>query len=127
MTELNKTSRNLWIIFTILVTLLILVIWYTIYSNKEQKTRVRLSKIIDVDTIVNYPEQYKGFIGVSGIIIKKIDEANFILGCKDSCIIMPVSFRGKIPDKGSEIIVWGEIKKAKNEKYFFEAKEVKMK
>lgn len=85
-------------------------------------------KVINVDEIVSNPGRYKGFLGIEGIVTK-INKSKkiFLLGCEDVCIIMPVRYKGKLPKLKSKIIVYGEIKKQKDGKYFFDGKEVKIK
>ena len=84
-------------------------------------------KIVDIDKIVRHPERFKGPVGVVGKVIKVNEsKAFFILGCKDACVRMPVSYRGQMPDQGSEIIVYGEIKE-EGGRYIFEGQVVKAK
>lgn len=85
-------------------------------------------KIVNVDKIVNAPDKYKGYLGAEGKVIE-VDESKslFLLGCEDACIFMPVKYKGQIPVVGTEIVVYGEIKKQEDGKYVFEGKEVKMK
>ena len=92
------------------------------------QTRANLSRIVDVDEMVKHPDRFKGFIGVAGKAIK-VDEskASFVLGCEDACVMMPVKYRGQIPDLRSDIIVYGEIKETQDGKYIFEANEIKAK
>lgn len=95
-------------------------------SSKE--TTAPSIKVINVDEIVRNPDQYKGFLGVEGIIIKiNKSKKYFLLGCEDACIILPVKYKGKMPKLKSKIIVYGEIKKQKDGRYFFDCKEVKIK
>lgn len=80
-------------------------------------------KIMNVEKIVSAPDHYIGFLGVEGTVIK-VDESKslFLLGCEDACIFIPVKYKGQIPKVGTDIVVYGEIKKQENEKYVFEGK-----
>lgn len=83
--------------------------------------------VVDVDLIASHPENFlKGTIGVSGKVIK-VDEPNtsFALGCDDECIMMPVTYSGTMPDLGSQIVVYGEVKEAESGKYVFAGKDIK--
>lgn len=81
-----------------------------------------------VDEVVRVPHLYIGFLGVEGTVIE-IDESKsiFLLGCEDACGFMPVEYKGQMPEVKSQIIVYGELKKQEDERFIFQAKEVKRK
>lgn len=85
-------------------------------------------RVVSIDKVAIAPDKYKSFFGIEGMVTS-IDKSKriFLLGCEDTCIIMPVRYKGKIPKLKSKIIVYGEIKKQKNGKYIFDGKEVKIK
>lgn len=82
--------------------------------------------VVDVDAIAKRPESFIGTVGVTGKVIK-VDESNtsFTLGCDDACIMMPVTYSGAMPEPGSQIVVYGEVKKAEDGRYVFEGNDVK--
>lgn len=84
-------------------------------------------RIITADELAEYPEKFKGYIGITGKITK-VDITNriFTLGCEDACLQIPVRYQGQVPESGAEIIAYGQVKKEGN-KYLFEATEVKTK
>ncbi len=84
-------------------------------------------EIVDVDWIAKNPENFEGYIGVEGKVIK-VDEDNttFALGCEDECLMMPVRYDGEMPNPGSQVVVYGEVKGAEDGKYVFEGKDVKL-
>lgn len=90
--------------------------------------KANLLKVVTVDEIVRHPERFSSSIGVVGTVIK-VDESKalFALGCEDACVMMPVRFRGQMPNPDSNIIVYGEITGAEGGRYLFEAQEVKAK
>lgn len=97
-------------------------------NKRPSKENTHHSKIINIDEIIRFPDKYKDFLEVEGIVIK-IDETKniFLLGCKDACIFMPVKYLGQMPNLKSEIIVYGELTKQKNGRYIFLGKEIKKK
>ena len=83
--------------------------------------------IVDVDMIASHPESFlKGLIGVSGKVVK-VDESNtsFALGCDDECLMMPVTYSGTMPELGSQIVVYGQVKEAEGGRYVFAGNDVK--
>lgn len=83
--------------------------------------------VVDVERIASHPENFlEGRIGVSGKVVK-VDEPNisFALGCDDECLMMPVTYSGTMPDLGSQIVVYGEVKEAESGKYVFDGKDLK--
>ncbi len=83
--------------------------------------------VVDVDAIARHPEDFiEEPVGVSGKVVK-VDESNtsFALGCDDECLMMPVTYSGAMPKLGSQIVVYGEVKKAEGGKYVFEGNDVK--
>lgn len=84
--------------------------------------------IVDFDMIARHPENFlEGTIGVSGKVVK-VDESNtsFALGCDDECLMMPVTYSGDMPDMGSQIVVYGEVKEAEGGRYVFAGKDVRL-
>ncbi|MDI6782686.1 MAG: hypothetical protein QME64_01160 [bacterium] len=112
---------------------LILAVAFGIYLLNQHhparlKTTSNISTVVNIDAIVQHPGAFKGYIGVSGTVVKVDKSKNFfVLGCKDACMIMPVRFRGEMPHPESEIIVYGEIQEAEGGKYIFDARKVKSK
>lgn len=94
----------------------------------QKKNNNQSIKVVNVDKVISNPDWYKGFFGVEGTVMK-IDKAKsiFLLGCGDACIIMPVKYRGQMPELESEIIVYGELRKNEDGRYVFQGKEVKTK
>jgi len=84
------------------------------------------SKVVDVDELVRRPDDFKGAIGVTGTVVQLEESTGtFVLGCKDACVALPVTFKGKIPAVGTKVTVYGEVTKVEGEKYIFAAREVK--
>jgi hypothetical protein len=85
------------------------------------------TKVVDVDEIVKHPDQFKGTIEVVGKVIE-VDESKtfFALGCEDACVMIPVKYKGQMPELESYIIVSGEIKESEGGRYIFEGQEVKV-
>ena len=90
-----------------------------------KKTDVN-TKVVDVDEIAKHPDRFKDTIGVVGKVIE-VDESKafFALGCEDACVMIPVKYKGQMPEVESYITVYGEIKEAEGGRYIFEGQEVK--
>lgn len=97
-------------------------------SNLQSENNNPSIKVIDVEEVVKAPEQYRDFVEVEGRVMK-VDESKsiFLLGCEDACIVMPVKYKGQMPEVKSKIIVYGEIRKREDGKYVFQGKKVKTK
>lgn len=126
------TKRFLWAIWIILVLAAGLVIYLAkVNDNRAGSpiTSANSSRVMEVEEVVTHPERFKGSLGVTGTVVKidKPVKETFILGCEDGCIMMPVKYKGQLPEAGKEIVVYGEIKKDGNGKYIFEAKEIELK
>ncbi len=94
-------------------------------ENKEAHAALSQFKIVNVDVIVREPEKFTGTIGVEGLVTKSDETGStFALGCEDACILMPVKFAGQRPKEGTNVIVYGEIKKTEGAKYIFVAQEI---
>jgi hypothetical protein len=77
-------------------------------------------RAVGVEKIIYAPNKYKGSINVSGKVVKVFkDKKVFLLGCEDACLYMPVGYKGKMPETGRQISVWGEIHKQENGKFIF--------
>ena len=100
-----------------------------LHRNKAtlSETAANLPKIVGLDKVARYPDRFKDYIGVSGRVVK-VDASKglFIMGCEDACILMPVKYKGQMPNPRREITVYGKIKKHEEGKYIFEAQEVKV-
>ncbi len=90
-------------------------------------------QVVNADNIVNNPEKFmnesgsgNGLIQVEGTITN-VDKPNsvFTLGCEDACTGMPVKFSGQPPKEGTNVIVYGNVRKNTDGKFFFDAKEIK--
>ncbi len=84
--------------------------------------------IVDVDMIASHPENFlEGLLGVTGKVVR-VDESktSFALGCDDECLMMPVTYSGAMPDLGSQIVVYGEVKEADGGRYVFQGKDIKL-
>ena len=131
---MNKVSTIVIILGILLLGGLLTLIYFT---NKQPVDKANLpekklnsSEIVDVDAVVRQPERFQDYIGVVGKVISthlKDQEQFFVLGCEDACIRMPVLYKGQVPEVGSDVIVYGKIKKANDGRYFFEAQEIKVK
>ena len=97
-------------------------------ANPQSDSGSAFIKVVDVEEVIKAPGQYGGFLGVEGTVIT-IDESKgiFLLGCQDTCVAMPVKYKGQVPEAKSETIVYGEIRKQKDGKYIFQGKKVKTK
>lgn len=95
-------------------------------NNPQKENSNQTIEVVSVEKVISAVGYYKGFLGIEGVVIK-IDEAKniFLLGCADACIVMPVAYKGQMPEAGREIIVYGEIKKQENGRYIFQGKEIK--
>lgn len=112
----------------VLVLLIVILGIYFVSLPNRKNNPLNLSKVVDVDQVVQHPDRFHGFVGVDGIVIK-VDPSKdaFVLGCEDLCIMMPVKYTGQMPDVGCQITVYGEIKQSEDEKFVFEAQEIKTK
>jgi hypothetical protein len=111
-------------------------IWLTIVAvncskNDENKSTqeehaISSARVVDVDNVVRYPDQYKGLVAVRGTVAR-VEEAKaaFALSCEDACIALPVAYGGKMPAVGNEVTVYGEVVRGEGEKYVFAAQDVK--
>ncbi len=97
-------------------------------GEKSSPRKGSSNKVMTVDEIVGFPSRYKGFLGVEGTVVSVHGSQNiFLLGCEDSCISMPVKYKGQMPEKRNEIVVYGEIKKQEDGRYIFQGEKVKTK
>lgn len=94
-------------------------------SSISEMSASTSGKVLDVDEIVRHPNRFDGPIGVTGKVVK-VDEPEtlFALGCEDACVVMPVRYRGRMPELGSNIVAYGEIKEEEEGKYIFEAEDI---
>ncbi|MCM8796992.1 MAG: hypothetical protein NC923_03835 [Candidatus Omnitrophica bacterium] len=114
------------LVYSLLFIVVLGVCFVRFHNNLKETKKTPDIKIVGVDEIVSNPLQFRGFIGVVGEVIKvNAAKGMFLLGCQDTCIIMPVRYKGQMPKLGDRITVFGEIKQEK-EKYIFEATEVKL-
>lgn len=114
------------LVFSLLSIVVLGVYLVRFHHHLNEREKTSEIKIVGVDKIVSNPLEFKGFIGVAGEVIKiDLSKGTFLLGCEDTCIIMPVRYKGQMPKLGSRITVFGEIKQEK-EKYIFEATQIKL-
>ena len=117
---------------TIVLTLVLAIIGIYFVKNISEKTTSQKEsnnqsiKVVNVEEVVRTPDQYKGFWGIEGRVIR-IDESKnlFLLGCEDACIFMPVKYKGQMPELNNKIVIFGEIKKQEDGRYIFEGKKLK--
>src|SRR3989337_3305188 len=120
-------------VIIVIIGFVVLLSALLIYSNVGFKDSTANSlnsevKSIDVDNVVENPEKYSGVINVEGTVKEVFDNKKFFtLGCEDACVNLPVSYKGELPKLESNIIALGEVKKDVDEKYFFDAHEIKYK
>lgn len=94
-------------------------------QNAQAGAEKTSSKVVSVDKLVRRPDKFKGSIGVTGSVAQ-LDEAKgvFVLGCGDSCVSLPVKFKGEMPAVGAKVTVYGEITKTEDGKYVFDGQKV---
>lgn len=88
-------------------------------------------KVVNADQIVSNPEKFadeSSLVRVEGAVTN-VDKPNslFTLGCEDACIGIPVKYSGQPPKEWTRVIVYGNVRKNMNGKFFFDAKEIKYK
>ena len=119
-------SRSL-IILIVAVVLVGTGLTFTLLTPEQTSTEVVSStntqiRVVDIDDAVNDPDRYTGIIGVRGLVSGVgASGGSFALGCKDACALMPVQYAGQVPEEGTDIIAYGEIKKNEQARYFFVA------
>ncbi|MFI5251973.1 MAG: hypothetical protein ACHQQQ_06015 [Bacteroidota bacterium] len=124
---MNKKSL---ILLTVAVVLIIAGFGVRLVTSKtnmikESHETLGQTKVVSVDAVVADPETYTGIIGVEGLVMKSEGgETAFALGCEDACVLMPVKYKGQPPQEGTNVVVYGEIKKTETSKYIFVAKEI---
>ena len=91
-------------------------------SNQLRNTDIKIPEIVSIDEVIRHPEKFNYPIAVVGIVTE-IDKLKsiFYLGCEDVCIVLPVKYKGEMPEVGSNVTIRGEVKKAEGEKYIFKA------
>lgn len=84
--------------------------------------------LVNIDDVVKHPERYTSPLRMTGVILS-VDKngGSFIMGCDDACIRLPVIYKGKIPNAGSAITIFGKIKKTERGQYFFDAERIEQK
>ena len=84
--------------------------------------------IRSADDILRNPSKFTGYVAVAGKVAM-VDKSNsmFGLGCSDGCLILPVKYSGEIPEKNSDVTVYGEVKKVDGKGYIFEGEKVAVK
>ena len=102
------------IVTTVLVASLLLIsACSTEMSSKPPKPPEKNKdeiKIVEVDKVARDPENYKGYIGIEGDVLKVYEtDKKFLLSCGDSCVWLPVQFDGNLPKEKAKIIAYGEI------------------
>ena len=87
-----------------------------------------LTPIKSADDILRNPSKFTGHVAVAGKVAM-VDKSNsmFGLGCSDGCLILPVKYSGEIPEKNSDVTVYGEVKKVDGKGYIFEGEKVTVK
>ncbi len=96
--------------------------------GKSSSDAINPTIITNLDNVLMNPDQFTGYITVEGKVAM-VDSAKsmFGLGCDDGCLILPVKCSGEIPQKDSEVTVFGELKKIEGEGYIFESQKVEVK
>ena len=124
-----KNKLSIIIISVIVIFFLTVIIYSSIDFNDTSANSVNTEmKIVDVDKVVENPENFTGIVRIEGTVTEVIDNNNyFTLGCEDACISLPVSYKGDMPKIESNIVALGEIKKDDDGKFFFDAREIKYK
>lgn len=94
-----------------------------------------MPKIVDVHDIRKQPASIKGSIGVIGNlqVMNGNSEVYLLTDIKRKCKVMPVFYKGQMPEVGSEIIAYGIIRKVDGTaspdilwfEYFVEAESIK--
>jgi len=124
----KKKSLIIVVIGFVVLLAALLIYSNVVFKNTTANSITTEVKPIDVDYIVDNPEMYSGVINVEGTVKEVLDNKKFFtLGCEDACVNLPVSYKGELPKLESNIIALGEVKKDVDEKYFFDAREIKYK
>jgi hypothetical protein len=94
-----------------------------------------MPKIVDVHDIRKQPNLVTSSIGVIGKVKIKDDKSAFFLlsDLNRKCKVMPIAYTGQRPEAGSEIIVYGQVKKVDRTlnpdifwfEYFLEVKKIR--
>lgn len=97
-------------------------------ANESGNDVAELTTIRSADDILRNPSKFTGYVAVAGKVAM-VDESNsmFGLGCSDGCLILPVKYSGEIPEKNSDVTVYGEVKKVDGKGYIFEGEKVTVK
>lgn len=124
-----KNKLSIIIISVIAISFLALIIYSSIEFIDPAANSVNSEmKIVDVDKVVENPEEYVGLISVEGRVNEiASDNKYFTLGCEDACVNLPVSYKGEFPKLESNIIALGKVKKDDDGKFFFDARKIKYK
>ena len=124
-----KNKLTIIITSVIVIFFLAVIIYSSIDFNKPSANSVNPEmKIVDVDKVVENPENFTGIVSVEGTVTEVTDNNKyFTLGCEDACISLPVAYNGDMPKIESNIVALGEIKKDDDGKFFFDAREIKYK
>lgn len=130
----KNTNASLVVVVGILMAAVLgICAWtYPVSSTDASKTDYNGTKIVTVEEVLGNPGNFSGIIGVTGKVMSiEQSRSMFFLGCKSqgviscACAEMPVKYEGQMPEIGSDIVVFGEIKTTEAGKNVFEGQEVK--
>ncbi len=98
-------------------------------QKPERPLQEKVSLVpVDVEKVLDHPEQYAGEVSVEGIVTEATDTTSvFLLGCADACVAMPVKYTGPVPKAGAAVVTTGAIAKGADGKLIFEARDVRTK
>ncbi len=112
-----KTTQIISLVFVLTI------LGCSLKPNSDSET----AKIIKIDDVIESPENFKGTISVSGIVLNTDKSKNYFeIGCEDACVYLPVQYAGELPKDKKEIILTGTLIKDAD-KYYFKANNFKEK
>lgn len=108
---------------------------YASYSSDPACSLLQGKSRIDVIPLIDAPHCVRGKVEVQGKVNALLNEKKALMlidlseedNCEDGCPVkrLPVSWSGEMPEKGTSILVSGELKK-QDDKFLFSAQTIKL-
>ena len=121
-------KRNIWLPITLVFLIASPLLSYSC-SDGQQTSENRQNEdvipIITVDELARHPEDFSESVGVSGTV-EDVNEGYFTLGCEDICVVIPVEYNENMPEIGTDIVVYGEVRSDDDGKYVFHGQKIEI-
>jgi len=121
-------KRKIWLLIIFVILVASLLLSYSCSDGQqesENKQNDDVIPIITVDELARHPEDFPESVGVSGTV-EDVSDGYFTLGCEDICVVIPVEYNENMPEIGTDIVVYGEVRSDDEGKYVFHGQKIEI-